>query len=265
MLGQPARDQVIAGDGLLRGRSCIWTGPDEARCQLILDCALPVRPPGWDSLECRVRAVLWHVMNGNKVGKYGDFHMLPSTVRYDRTHPVQLTASNLALPLKMTPEKKRDRRRRRLQRPRQLTKTRELVRIGQAGTSRAREGKKSFGSGWLRTPPFLGGRLVVAMLLWYSNTAHDTVHLTSTWLGESWDIERERKAVRESARLLRHFSACSGRGQWGRKAWGRARALEIQARQLNTTQRSATDHGTARSTTRRKLTLKVSTHQVYRP
>lgn len=97
---------MIDGDGLLRGRSCTWTGPDEARCQLILDCALPVRPPGWDSLERRVRAVLWHVMDGNKVGKYGDFHMLPSTVRYDRTHPVQLTASNLALPLKNDPGEK---------------------------------------------------------------------------------------------------------------------------------------------------------------
>lgn len=45
-------------------------------------------------------------MDGNKVGKYGDFHMLPSIVKYDRTHPVQLTASNLALPLKMSPRKK---------------------------------------------------------------------------------------------------------------------------------------------------------------
>lgn len=144
---QAVSDKVVARDELLRGRSCTWTGPDEARCQLISDCALPVWPPGWDSLECRLRAVLWHVMDGNKVGKYGDFHMLPSTVRYDRTHPVQLTASNLALPSKMTPEKKRDRRRRRLQRPRQLTKTRELVRIGQAGTSRAQRGKKKL---WVR-------------------------------------------------------------------------------------------------------------------
>lgn len=109
VLCQLVSGQVIAGDGLLRGRSCTCTGPDKAQCQLISDCALPVRPPGWDSLECRLRAVLWHVMDGNKVGKYGDFHMLPSTVRYDRTHPVQLTASNLALPLRMTPEKKRDR------------------------------------------------------------------------------------------------------------------------------------------------------------
>lgn len=45
-------------------------------------------------------------MDGNKVGKYGDFHMLPSIVKNDRTHPVQLTASNLALPWKMNPEKK---------------------------------------------------------------------------------------------------------------------------------------------------------------
>lgn len=49
-------------------------------------------------------------MDGNKVGNYGDFHMLPSIVKYDRTYPVQLTASNLALPLKMNPRKKEGKR-----------------------------------------------------------------------------------------------------------------------------------------------------------
>ena len=58
--------------------------------------------------------------------------MLSSIVRFDRTHPVQLTASILALPLRMSPGKKRQNRRHGLQRPRQLMETRELVKIGQA-------------------------------------------------------------------------------------------------------------------------------------
>lgn len=133
----------------------------------MLNGALPIRPTGW---EGRLRSVRWHVMmNGNKVGNYGDFHMLPSIVKYDRTHPVQLTASNLALPLKTTPEKKkREVRRHGLRRPRQLMETRELVKIGQAGTSRApRQREKSFGSGWLRTPPFFESGKLDAVLLRY--------------------------------------------------------------------------------------------------
>lgn len=36
----------------------------------------------------------------------GTFTCFSSIVKYDGTHPIQLTASNLALPLKTTPEKK---------------------------------------------------------------------------------------------------------------------------------------------------------------
>lgn len=105
-------------------------------------------------------------MNGNKVGKYGDFHMLPSIVKYDRTHPVQLTASNLALPIENPPRK-------------QEAKTPTGVATASAtkGNTRAcqdrpgrdiprrPEREKSFGSGWLRTPPFFVEDRLDAVLL----------------------------------------------------------------------------------------------------
>lgn len=127
--------------------------------------ALPVRPTG---RECRLRSVRWHVMNGNKVGNYGDFHMLSSIVKYDRTHPVQLTASNLALPLKTTREKKRQVRRHGLQRPRQLMETRELVKIGQAGTSRApRQREKKLWVRMVEDPTIFRGDELDSVLLRY--------------------------------------------------------------------------------------------------
>lgn len=81
------------GDGI--SGDILLSAPDQTRRdQLMLNGALLIRPTQW---ECRLRSVRWHVMNGYKVGNYGDFHMLSSIVKYDRTHPVQLTASNLAL------------------------------------------------------------------------------------------------------------------------------------------------------------------------
>lgn len=63
----------------------------------------------------------WHVKNGNKTGKYGDFHMLSQLSEMTQQNPphlpVQLTASNLALSLTIDPRKKDGHG---SQRPRQL-------------------------------------------------------------------------------------------------------------------------------------------------
>lgn len=71
----------------------------------MLNGALPIRPTGW---EGRLRSVRWHVMmNGNKVGKYGDFHMLSSIVKYDRTHPFSAHSLEPRLAIENDPGKKR--------------------------------------------------------------------------------------------------------------------------------------------------------------
>lgn len=94
--------------------------------------------------------------------------MLPSIVKNDRTHPVQLTASNLALPLKLNPRQKKE------------GETPAWVATASAtnGNTRAcqdrpgrdipsdqRQKKKSFGSGWLRTPPFFIDNVVLLQYL----------------------------------------------------------------------------------------------------
>lgn len=185
-------------------------------------------------------------MDGNKVGKYGDFHMLPSIVKYDRTHPVQLTASNLALPLKMSPGEKRQKT------PAWVTtasatngNTRACRacqdRPGRDIPSDQRERKKSFGSGWLRTPRFLVGRRAERCVTAILDLTCYLCNKKSTWLFGHGYIPLWEGRRSELCRIVASLFYSTGRGTVGKVGLGAGRRYQEgkgskRGKELNTTQ-----------------------------